>query len=173
MTSVFVDNPGLLDWMKRIHKLEEKLDGSDTQTFGPYKARGNSYQIKYKASSASWELVREVDDSLAIYLSWRGTIVQLAEAERNTMPKGDFIRMLIVAAIEAGINDRGGLLDTLELAANREAVQQSIDLNVSMDDVSKQFSDSFIKGVLSRGQGSNPAVHLWYLDKNKTYHLHQ
>lgn len=166
-----VDPTWRLDWLKREHKLSEHLDGG-SRPYGPFHAKGFGFHVRYDAETGAWELLQFIDTSTEDYHRARAKVIRLADEHRDHMGRVELVRFLIQAAIETGITRRSDILDTVELAANLEAVQRSIDTGVDYTSIPTEFDAAFIKAVFDRGRGTQRGRGLWWVDSDKNYHLY-
>lgn len=153
-----------LEWLKNKHRLPEQLDDGSSHTFGPFYAKGPDFHVRYDAATEGWELLQLVDTSLDDYSQRRGTVVRLAEEYRGRMERREFVQLLILAAIDTGLDRRSDILDTVELAANLPAVQQSVDTRADYTSIPSDFDEAFIRATLDRGRGRDPRRHLWRVE---------
>lgn len=172
MSFVPVNNPELLDWMKRTFKLTEKLEGGGDQLFGPFPIKRRPLHVRYDAAVDAWEIVEHVDDYFAAYPQRRDEVIRLADEHRDRMGRVELVRFLIQAAIETGIDRRAGILETVEMAANREAVQRSIDTGVNYTSIPTEFDAASIAATFDAGRGTRTSRGLWWVDSDRTYHLY-
>ncbi|MES3154221.1 hypothetical protein [Sphingomonas faeni] len=167
-----VDNPELLEWMMRTFKLAEQQEGNDDQLFGPYRIKGRPLHVRYRSAVGAWEIVEHTDDYFAAYHQRRDEVAGLADEHRGLMGRAEFVRFLIQAAIATGINRRAGILEAVELAANHEAVQCSIDSGRDYSSIPTEFDEAFITATLNAGRGARRGRGLWWVDSDKTYRLY-
>jgi len=130
------------------------------------------FYVRYQAEAGTWELGHPVDEYFAAYPARRDSIVALANEHRDSMGRDELVRFLIQAAIATGINKRVGILDTVELAANLEAVQRSIDTDAEYTSIPTEFDAAFIAATLDRGRGTRGGRGLWWVDDGKLYRLY-
>ncbi|WBH15288.1 hypothetical protein [Sphingomonas radiodurans] len=125
---------------------------NDPRLVGPYEVWGRSFYWRYDEGTTSWEVVSPEDKSLNEYASLRGQICALAEGEGAGLPEDELVALLIQACIVTGLNRRADIMDSVEFATLLDA--------------------TVIGRVLTRHRGRDASRHLWWVDDNKTYHLH-
>lgn len=167
-----VENPKLLEWMMRTFKLAEQQEGNDDQLFGPYQIKRRPLHVRYRPAANVWEIVENIDDYFAAYPARRDEVVRLADEHRVVMGRVEFVRFLIQAAITTGINRRTGIIETVELGANRAAVQRSLDTGADYSSIPTEIDEAFIAATLDAGRGTRRGRGLWWVDSDKAYHLY-
>lgn len=167
-----VDDDKLMYWIIEKNNLRDKVKEGKEAIFGPFPIRRKTYCVLYHPLSQTWELVEPIDTSAIDYLERRDRVVVLANEHRGTMRRAEFVQLLIAAAIETGITARQDILDTVELAANLEAVILSRDTEADYESIPSAFDEAYIKRVLGKHTGKLPHQHLWWVDTAKNYRLH-
>lgn len=157
--------------LEQYHGMPPVPEDGQPATFGPKRHHGVNYVWHYRGGDA-WEVEQVKDDTLADYAERRGPVIELAQQHIGKMPGAELVQMLIQAAISGGITDRAGILDTVQLATNLDAVQQSMETNRDIASIPTEFDDKYIAGVLARHRGPRADRHLWWVDDKKVYHLH-
>ncbi|WP_298812423.1 hypothetical protein [uncultured Sphingomonas sp.] len=129
---------------------ERPVDGAP-DLVGPYELWGRTFYWRFDRGADEWQVVAPADTSLADYTARRASIYTLAEEQRN-LPHDELVALLIQACIVTGLDQRADIMDAVEFAT--------------------LLDPEFIGRVLARHRGKAAATKLWWVDENKTYHLH-
>ena len=146
-----INSPQVRRTLRRDHGMPQQPEDGCAQTFGPFKRQRSTLYWHYRGGD-TWEVEEIEGRSLVEYMRLRGKVCRLADEYRGQMTPDELVTLLIQACIETELASRADIMDSVEFAT--------------------MLNPADIGRVLVKHRGRNASRHLWWIDKNKMYHLY-
>jgi hypothetical protein len=138
-------------------RFKAKFDSPDVantepgKLVGPYQYWGRELFWRYNEQAEAWEAVEHADYRTKNYDHRRWQVVTLADEHRDRMEQDELIAFLIHACIVTGLVHKPDIVEVIE--------------------VTTSFEEEEIDRVLKRHRGKSAARPMWWVDRQKVYHL--
>jgi hypothetical protein len=129
---------------------ERPTDGA-SHILGPYDYWGRKLFWLFDEKIDDWDMVELTDLRLKVYQHRRWEIATLADEQRDRMEQEELIAFLIQACIVTGFRYKPEIVEVIEFAT--------------------MIEEEEIDRVLKRHRGKSAARPIWWVDRQKSYHL--